>query len=126
MQREAGPACPCCGGAEFAPLVDFGEVVQSGTFLESPGRAPVSALAFAYCIGCGYARQSTRAPARQDYSQVNRRTEHQLPAYCGEIVDSLSKEGVAPGDLVVEVGANDGTFLDRLRAAGFRNLLAVE
>ena len=126
MQRESGLTCPCCGGAGFAPLVDFGEVVQSGTFLESPGRAPLSGLAFAYCTGCAYVRQSTRAPARQDYSQVNRRTERQLPAYCGEIVGSLSGSGIAPSDLVVEVGANDGTFLDRVRGAGFRNVLAVE
>jgi SAM-dependent methyltransferase len=61
-----------------------------------------------------------------DYGEIERDTARQLPDYSDEILGSLADFGVAPDDLVIEVGANDGTFLRALGAAGYRRLIGVE
>jgi SAM-dependent methyltransferase len=61
-----------------------------------------------------------------DYTAIERDTAKQLPDYASRIIASLGEFGVGPDDLVVEIGANDGTFLRALRAAGYRNLIGVE
>ena len=124
----APAACPACGNTQFRPLVDFGEVPHSGTFLRSAdGSFATLRLRFEYCEECGLVRQPEAAAAQPDYSEIGRRTARQLPEYADEIVRRLAGAMRRPDtDLVVEVGANDGTFLDLLRAAAFQNRLAIE
>ncbi|WP_316187589.1 MULTISPECIES: class I SAM-dependent methyltransferase [unclassified Bradyrhizobium] len=61
-----------------------------------------------------------------NYHGIFRGTAKQLPHYAEDIMSALPGYGVQPGDLVLEVGANDGTFLRELRNRGYHNLLGVE
>jgi hypothetical protein len=71
-----------------------------------------------FCRECGLIRQRKGCATQADYTEVARRTARQLPDYAGQIVRTLLSIVQKPDtDLVVEVGANDGTFLDLLREA---------
>ncbi|MBN1124175.1 MAG: class I SAM-dependent methyltransferase [Sedimentisphaerales bacterium] len=61
-----------------------------------------------------------------DYHDVERTTGHRwLPYIESGIVEPLKKE-TSPEDLIIEVGANDGAFLDLLSQRGYTNLIAIE
>ena len=114
--------CICCGG-DWNPLVDFGDVPRSGVYLSTPDAdIPTARLAYEYCGSCGLIR---RRPVRAatDYSRSDRTTGHWRPEYEDRLVEMV---GRGPRGLVVEVGANDGSFLARLRDHGFDELLGLE
>ena len=119
-------ACPCCGGRGFEPLIDFGEVPVSGHYRVDPEYRPQSArLAFEVCAECGLVRQADLAAPR-DYSGTTRPTARQFPAYGTELIARLTSLGVRADDLVLDIGSNDGSFLEALRAGGFARLAGVE
>jgi len=121
--------CGVCDGADFAPFFRSRLWSSSGRYLDSVnepyGSGPVT-LITEYCRGCGLIRQPPGLEIQLDYTGIERDTAKQLPDYAQRIIASLAELGVGPDDLVVEVGANDGTFLKAVRAAGYRNLVGVE
>lgn len=119
-------SCPCCGGREFAPFAQFGSLPASGQFPDRREQAVrMGELSFAYCPQCAFIRQAGQQATVADYSEVARRTRRQLPDYAPGILERLQLHTQAD-DLVVEVGANDGSFLDLLRSSGFARRLGVE
>ncbi len=62
----------------------------------------------------------------RDYTEVNRPPKRRLPPYFSGILDIMRSGSVHPGDLILEIGCNDGSFLTALREAGFGNLLGIE
>lgn len=82
-------------------------------------------LGFELCAACGLVRQSGGAGPR-DYSGTDRATARQFPSYGGELIAKLQSLGVGPEDLVLDIGSNDGSFLEALRGAGFRRVVGVE
>ncbi|HVA40068.1 MAG TPA: methyltransferase domain-containing protein [Candidatus Binataceae bacterium] len=118
--------CPCCGNRGFERLIDFGSVPISGWFRSDPREpAPSAELAFDLCNSCGLVRQLPGAAPR-DYGATTRSTAKQFPAYGQALIERLASLGVGPNDLIVDVGSNDGVFLDALRTAGFSRLVGVE
>jgi SAM-dependent methyltransferase len=61
-----------------------------------------------------------------NYATVVRGTAQQLPEYVSEILHGLTQIGARKDRLVIEIGANDGTFLKVLRSAGYTRILGVE
>lgn len=119
--------CPCCLKSSFKPLINFGELPQSGTFLIAPHQSYRKInLSFEFCTNCAFIRRTAYSASPYNYENVNRTTGHRLPEYAGEIVQTLQLEGVKSSDLIVEVGANDGAFLDLLSRSHFDDLLGVE
>jgi|GEM_PF-1569518 len=126
--NENVSSCPSCLGNRFSSLIDFGTVPLSGAFLPAPDSTPVQIpLSFEYCEQCALIRQNwQRDLPPHNYVHIPRATARQLPAYTREIARSLRRSGLAPRDLVIEIGANDGAFLDMLSEEGHTNLLGVE
>lgn len=119
--------CPACSGSAFEDLIDFGTIPKSGIYLKSPIEDyPCIYHAYEFCASCSLIRQKNIESASHDYTHVPRATTRQFPKYIDAIVDSLKSHGVSGSDLVIEVGSNDGGFLDRLASAGFSNLLGIE
>lgn len=119
--------CPACGGKDIHPMVDFGELPVTGVFLSNPTQPyPKRKLAFNYCGRCACVIQVRSATQGADYSEVDRSTQRQFPNYADEIVAELLKLCNSTKDLLVEVGSNDGTFLQHLRDAGIENMLGIE
>ena len=119
--------CPACASSSFENLIDFGIIPKSGTYLESQS-ADFHKIhhAYEFCASCCLIRQKNIESASHDYTHIPRATTRQFPKYIDAIVDSLKLHGVSGSDLVIEVGSNDGGFLDRLASAGFSNLLGIE
>jgi len=121
-------ACPVCGWTQFEPLIDFGRVPVSGQFLETAG-SPVrwTSMVFEFCGGCATVRRRTEPGFEADYARVDRSTGGwRAEERVGRIVRRLEAFGVRREDLVVDVGANDGVFLDRLAGFGYGRLVGVE
>jgi 2-polyprenyl-3-methyl-5-hydroxy-6-metoxy-1,4-benzoquinol methylase len=127
MNKNSADGCPACDHGSFAPLIDFGLVPRSGTFLSRPADAFAQIqLSFEYCLHCALLRQKPTGEVSGNYTDISRSTAGQLPAYATYLADSLQLSGVTTEDFVVEVGANDGAFLDVLARSGFTNTLGIE
>ena len=119
--------CGACAGLLFAPFFRGREWSTTGRYLDAPEKlGPSIAVELEYCQSCGLIRQAAGKIVQLDYVHIERGTAKQLPEYSARIIASLSEFGVNSDDLIVEVGANDGTFLKELRGSGFRKLLGVE
>jgi SAM-dependent methyltransferase len=126
LQNLSTKGCPCCGGMKFERLLDFGPVPVSGHFRAVPAEPLAMApLGFELCAECGLVRQSENAAPR-DYSTTDRATTGQFPSYGDGLISALRSQGVGQDDLVLDIGSNDGSFLEALRGAGFRRLVGVE
>lgn len=113
-----------CQAHGMTPLISFLNIPVTGVFCRSPDeKKPVHNLEINYCPDCAFLKKKS-IKNKIDYSKVNRPTARQTPAYSKEIFDTLSKNGAS--GLLIEVGCNDGAFLDFLRKEGFSNLLGIE
>ena len=122
----AAADCCICAGTFSRRLVRFERVPKSGSFL-TPGQGRVVArdLDFRYCPSCGLVALQGLSDEAVDYTEVDRGTKRQLPGYVDRILARL-ETSACKESLVIEVGANDGTFLDLLAARGFANRLGIE
>ena len=122
-------ACGVCARNEFSPFFRSREWSSSGRYLNAGQQQANSTpivIATEYCRRCGLIRQAPGFEVQLDYTGIERDTAKQLPDYTSRIIASLAEYGVGPDELVIEIGANDGTFLRALRDAGHRNLIGVE
>jgi hypothetical protein len=116
--------CRICGSPELSPMLDLGEQCIAGAFAEPGGRQPVQRaipLELVRCDmtrdqdACGLIQTRHTVPGSilyQSYwyrSGVNRTMTENLHgiAHAAEELASLQA-----GDLVVDIGCNDGTLLD--------------
>lgn len=126
MHDPTHGCCPCCGASKFERLLDFGQVPVSGRFRADPAEPlAVAGLGFELCATCGLVRQSGGAGPR-DYSGTDRATARQFPSYGHALIAKLKSMGVGPDDLVLDIGSNDGSFLEALRGAGFKRVVGIE
>ena len=118
--------CPVCLNKSFEDLINFGEIPKSDFFLQNPiQRPPKIELSFEYCNKCAFIRQKSFKELH-NYSEDERKTKHLSPDYSIKIVESLHKKGIKNNNLIVDIGCNDGSFLDVLSKSGFKNLLGIE
>lgn len=88
--------------------------------------APKRSLAFYYCARCAFVGQETGASGEGDYTEVARATSRQLPDYAAQVAKELRHGTDWQTRLIIEVGANDGTFLNLLARDGYQHRLAIE
>jgi NDP-4-keto-2,6-dideoxyhexose 3-C-methyltransferase len=128
--------CRICGSDQLAEVLDLGEQRISGAFPEPGGRQPVDRaipLELVRCDmtrdqdACGLVQIRHTVPGAilyQSYwyrSGVNATMTRNLHGIAGAVEERI---GLAAGDLVVDIGCNDGTLFDgysyrELRFLGF-------
>ncbi len=124
---DTSARCICCGDVSALPLIAFPGVPASGIFLTDPSEATSRAdLILDYCQRCGLATKASGIGLDLDYAAIDRATAQQMPDYADMIVDWLLSEGVARNGQIIEVGANDGSFLSYLAERGFTSLRGIE
>jgi C-methyltransferase C-terminal domain/Putative zinc binding domain/Methyltransferase domain len=116
--------CRICGSRHLAPVLNLGEQLISGAFPEPGGRQPVQRaipLELVRCDmtrdqdACGLVQIRHTVPGAilyQSYwyrSGVNRTMTHNLHGIASGVDEMV---GLAAGDLVVDIGCNDGTLFD--------------
>jgi 2-polyprenyl-3-methyl-5-hydroxy-6-metoxy-1,4-benzoquinol methylase len=119
-------ACGACRSALFGSFFRAEEASVTGLYFDKPTTTKPATVELEYCKSCGLIRQPPERMIRLNYERIVRGTSQQLPPYAGDILASLAEFGVKRDDFIIEVGANDGTFLKELRTQGYRNLLGVE
>jgi hypothetical protein len=116
--------CRICGSPELTPVLDLGEQCIAGAFADPGGEKPVERkipLQLVRCDttrdqdACGLLQLKHTVPGAILYrsywyrSGINRTMTENLHGIARE-ADALV--GVRPGDLVIDIGCNDGTLLD--------------
>lgn len=121
--------CPICQNSKYEELIDFGLIPSSGTFLpRSNTPFKKNWLSFDYCLTCALIKRRSvyHANSGIDYSLINRSTKKQMPNYLTEIIDYTRKIPLKKSRFVIDVGGNDGSFMDLIADAGFSNRLIIE
>jgi NDP-4-keto-2,6-dideoxyhexose 3-C-methyltransferase len=126
--------CRICGSSELAPVLSLGDQYIAGAFAEPGGEEPVSRripLDLVRCdmtrneSGCGLIQLRHTVPGsilyhsywyRSGVNQTMTRNLHEIAAGASELA------GLEPGDLVVDIGCNDGTLLDGYKVENLRYL----
>jgi SAM-dependent methyltransferase len=126
--------CRICGSPELVPVLSLGDQYIAGAFAEPGGEQPVARripLELVRCDmtrneeGCGLVQLRHTVPGsilyrsywyRSGVNQTMTRNLHQIAAQAEEMVD------LHPGDLVIDIGCNDGTLLDGYQASDLKCL----
>lgn len=120
--------CRVCGSSALTPVMDFGDQCIAGAFAAPHGERsaePKFPLQLVRCDpsldpgACGLLQLRHSVPGSVLYSSywyrsgINRTMTQNLHEIADRAVDAVG--GLAPGDLVIDIGCNDGTLLDRYR-----------
>ncbi|MHB8241006.1 MAG: class I SAM-dependent methyltransferase [Solirubrobacteraceae bacterium] len=126
--------CRICGSPNLVPVLSLGDQYIAGAFAEPGGEQPVSRripLELVRCDmtgneeGCGLVQLRHTVPGailyrsywyRSGVNQTMTRNLHEIAAQAEELV------GLHPGDLVIDIGCNDGTLLDGYSAQSLKYL----
>lgn len=126
--------CRICDSPELTPVLSLGDQYIAGAFAEPDGEQPVARripLELVRCDmtrnqeGCGLIQLRHTVPGsilyrsywyRSGVNQTMTRNLHEIATQAEELVD------LHPGDLVIDIGCNDGTLLDGYRASNLRYL----
>jgi NDP-4-keto-2,6-dideoxyhexose 3-C-methyltransferase len=127
-------SCRICGSPNLVPVLSLGDQYIAGAFAEPGGQQPVSRrvpLELVRCDmtsnenGCGLVQLRHTVPGailyrsywyRSGVNQTMTANLHQIAAQAEELV------GLSPGDLVIDIGCNDGTLFDGYAASDLRYL----
>jgi C-methyltransferase C-terminal domain/Putative zinc binding domain/Methyltransferase domain len=127
--------CRVCGSPELVPVLSLGDQYIAGAFAEPGGEQPVARrvpLELVRCDmtrnqeGCGLVQLRHTVPGsilyrsywyRSGVNQTMTRNLHDIAEQAEELVG-----GLHPGDLVVDIGCNDGTLLDGYRASNLKQM----
>ncbi len=124
-------ACRCCGGRNVELVIDLGDQPHCNRLVRPdlpPGVEPHYPLRVGFCRDCTMVQIDHTIPKESmftDYPYVSGTTKT-LPAHFLETSRRIAGAyGVKPGDLVVDIGSNDGTWLKQWAFSGAR-VLGVE
>jgi hypothetical protein len=108
--------CRACSSAALAPILDLGTQPPANAYLAALDEPEVRyPLALAFCRACGLAQLRDAQPPNlyRNYRYLTGASaaarEHWANYACEAIMPRCS-----PGDLVIDIGGNDGTLLCRL------------
>ena len=126
--------CRVCGSPDLVQILSLGEQYIAGAFAEPGGQQPVSRrvpLELVRCDttqnedGCGLVQLRHTVPGailyrsywyRSGVNETMTGNLHQIAEQAEAIVH------LQPGDLVIDIGCNDGTLLDGYRASDLKYL----
>jgi len=114
---RAVTACRICGSTDLRVVLDLGQQALTGVFPQDPAqKITVGPLELAKCGGgCGLVQlRHTYEPSEMYGENYGYRSglNRSMVEHLGETVKRLTaRVALAPGDVVVDIGSNDGTAL---------------
>ena len=126
--------CRICDSPKLTPVLSLGDQYIAGAFADPDGGQPVARripLELVRCDmtrnqeGCGLIQLRHTVPGailyqsywyRSGVNQTMTRNLHEIAAQAEELVE------LHPGDLVIDIGCNDGTLLDGYRTSNLKYL----
>lgn len=121
-------SCNLCRGSDLLPLIDFGDHPVAKHYLAEPTDSrelwPVRLF---FCESCGLTQLVDSCPPEILYDNyVTLSSWKSQPHVQREIEIVKSLEGMGPDAKVIEIGSNDGMFLEQMSLSGYNNTLGVE
>jgi SAM-dependent methyltransferase len=128
-QSDAGyrpvDACRLCGSEHLSLLIDFGDVPLGNNLQDIPGTA-LSAAAYPLqlnrCSECGHFQLGHAVDPHllyaTNYTYLSGVGKSFVQHFQQNAIWAINKAGLKPGDLVVDVGSNDGTCLKFFQERG--------
>ena len=121
--------CKCCGSVNLQKLIDFGMQPIAHNLLESKEQKDTfkHPLCLHYCENCGFIQINDPIAPEKLYTEYNycfsawKRQPH-IPAEM-ELLDKYIED---KNIKILEIGCNDGGFLEDLRQAGYMNVVGIE
>lgn len=109
-------ACRVCGFGNFRPVLDLGMLAPCGVFPKTPeDDPPKRPLEVIQCADCGLVQLRHNAPPEETFNDgfgYRSGTNAQMVRHLKELADfAVEKAALQDGDTVIDIGANDGTFL---------------
>lgn len=127
----ASDRCRLCGG-EVSPVIDLGVHPLADRFLITADEAvPTAPLVVALCAGCGYAGLTEIIPPEDryqaaDYSYTAGNSSVSRHHFRELATEAVQRVGLRRGDLVIDIGGNDGTLLQAFSTLAGCNMLNIE
>src|ERR1700733_9159068 len=123
MRTKAIYRCRICESNNFRGLFDLGELHSCGIFpRENEPDAPVAPLNLIQCVACGLVQLSHDFAGddlfRSTYGYRSGLNESMVKHLSGITVEVQRRVGLKDGDVVLDIGSNDGTLLSSYTAAG--------
>lgn len=125
--------CRICNGTELFCYLDLGVMPLVNSFARTSEEArqqerfPLQVL---YCKSCGLSQLSHIIPPKQLFSSYAYRSSisKTFVAHCNDLVSGLIANTIYlnQGDLIVDIGSNDGTMLKAFQRAGYIKVLGVD
>ncbi len=123
--------CRICGGGELQPVINLGPQFIASIFPgdEIPNhfrtRYPLEVVRCAAASGCGLVQLKHSVSPQVLYSHYGYLSgiNEAMRANLGDIAQKVERmAGLAPGDLVADIGCNDGTLLSFYHTSGLDRL----
>lgn len=121
-------SCRLCGKHKLIPLLDFGEHPIAHHFLTDPFQEEyVHPVTVCFCESCGLIQLSNPIPPEMLYAEYICLSSWKRHPHIPRLVQLIEQlPGLEKTSRIVEIGSNDGTFLEVLRERGYRKVFGVE
>ncbi len=121
--------CRLCGNPHLSLLLDLGEHPIAHRLLEKRDQQEYThSVRLSYCENCGFVQLDDPIPPENLYTRYNWLSSWKWNPHVtrqveliGELFPELDEESN-----ILEVGCNDGSFLEELQKRGYKNLRGVE
>lgn len=122
--------CRICGSTRLSSVIDLGLQPPANAFLDAsspPVPEQRHPLELFICLSCNHAQLLDVVPKEDLFSHYLyfSTTSRTIPAHFAGLAKEVQERHCAPGDLVVEIGSNDGVLLSSFQGTGVR-VLGVE
>jgi SAM-dependent methyltransferase len=121
-------SCHLCGSSELLLLVDFGKHPVSKHYLAARSEdKPVWPVKLYFCESCGLTQLVGSCPAEFLYDDYVTLSSWKPQPHVRHEIDILAKySSIDLTAKIVEIGCNDGLFLQELALIGYENLIGIE
>jgi hypothetical protein len=120
--------CHLCGNAPLIPLLDLGNhPIAQNLLREREADVYTHPVRVQLCETCGLIQLVDSVPPERFYTNYITLSSWKVHPHVPQLVTLLEKmAGLTPETHIVEVGSNDGSFLNVLRQHGFTHGVGIE
>ena len=121
-------ACNLCQQSSLVQLLQFGDHPIAHHFLSEPLQEEyVHPVILSFCENCGLIQLVEPIPPEHFYTEYVCLSSWKHQPHAARLVELISQlPGISKNSVITEVGANDGSFLQLLNAAGYQKILGIE
>ncbi len=122
-------SCNLCGNHDLKLLIGFGSHPIAHRLLVSPDEEEYThPVNLCFCDSCGLIQLDDPIPPEELYTEYNWLSSWKWNPHVPRLIWMIENllERIDKDSLIVEVGSNDGSFLEALREEGFKNLVGIE